>query len=196
MTEIRLRPLPSDWQNVLFEIYHLLPQYKFVIAGGAIRDLLLNTQPIKDLDIFVLGADEEAVKRISTEFDEHLDTEYGRRIRSGELKRSSTEDGPYSRGNVWRWPALQPFGDKGPVVDLVAMADVPDVSTLLRGFDINLTQVAHNGNHFTIHENFIEGVEQRVIRVLDAGYPENSRQRVARMQQKLAGFTTDLTILA
>jgi hypothetical protein len=192
---IRLRTLPDIWQATLFEIHNIIPDYELVIAGGAIRDLLLNTQPVKDLDIFVLGADEVVAQKLTLAFHTVPDARYMEGIHSGRLKYAATERGPYSADPVWRWPAVKPLGATGPTVDLVAMAEVPNVNKLLSGFDLNLVQVAHDGRQFIIHDNFVEGVEQRTIRVLDDGYPENSRARVARLSKKLPDFAIDLSIL-
>jgi hypothetical protein len=154
-----------------------------VIAGGAIRDLLLAAETrVKDLDIFVLGPGESTIQNLTETFGEPP------------CRRDVAESQTYADGPVWRWPELRLTYD-APLVDLVAMGEVSGVVQLLDGFDITLVQVAHDGVRYTIHDNFVKAIERRTIRVIDDFWPENTRVRAARMAQKFPEFTVDLSLL-
>ncbi len=58
------------FDTLLNEFQTLYPEYPCVIAGGAVRDVMLGTVP-KDLDIYFLGLDWR--KEIKTEFKKRLD---------------------------------------------------------------------------------------------------------------------------
>jgi hypothetical protein len=51
---INMKALPPSWAALLSRVKIRL-DCSAVTAGGAIRDLLLAEEPVKDLDIFVLG---------------------------------------------------------------------------------------------------------------------------------------------
>jgi len=181
---IIVRPLPHPWGSVLKRITERLVECRAVIAGGAIRDLLLGAEGrVKDLDIFVLGPGESTIQNLTETFGEPPCRRY-------------VDDAPdtYADGPVWRWPELRlTYG--APLVDLVAMGGVSGVPQLLDGFDITLVQVAHDGVHYTIHDNFVTSVERRTIRVIDDSWPDNARARAERMAQKFPEFTVDLSVL-
>jgi len=181
---IMLKPLPHPWESMLERITDKLIDCRAVIAGGAIRDLLLGVESrVKDLDIFVLGAGESTIQNLSETFGEPPCRRYD--YDSGES---------YANGPVWRWPELRlTYG--APLVDLVAMGGISGVVELLDGFDITLVQVAHDGVRYTIHDNFVKAAERRTIRVIDNSWPENARARAERMAQKFSGFTADLSVL-
>ena len=155
-----------------------------VIAGGAIRDLLLGAENrVKDLDIFILGPAENTIQNLTGVFGEPPCRRY-------------VDDSPetYAGGPVWRWPELRlTYG--APVVDLVAMGAISGVVQLLDGFDITLVQVAHDGVRYTIHDNFVKAAEHQTIRVIDDSWPDNARARAERMAQKFPEFTVDLSVL-
>jgi len=153
--ELALRPLPHSWVSVLW-ITDKLTDCSAVIAGGAIRDLLLGAESVvKDLDIFVLGPGEKTLQSLTESFGEPPCRRY-------------VDDSPetYADGPVWRWPELSPTYD-APLVDLVAMGRVSGVVQLLDNFDIGFVQVAHDGVRYTIHDNFGKAIEHRAIRVID-----------------------------
>src|SRR5947209_6739611 len=130
---IVLRPLPHAWGSMLWRITDKLTDCRAVIAGGAIRDLLLGAvSSVRDLDIVVLGPSGSTVQNLTESFGKppcwrHLDESRG----------------AYGNGPVWRWPELR-LSYEAPLIDLVAMAEVPDVAQLLDKFDIGLVQAAHD----------------------------------------------------
>jgi hypothetical protein len=181
---IKLKTLPDRWRSVLERITPKLIDCRAVIAGGAVRDLLLGAESrVKDLDIFVLGPDEKTLQSLTESFGEPACQRH-------------VDDSPetYADGPVWRWPELRLTYD-APLVDLVAMGWVSGVVQLLDGFDITLVQVAHDGVRYTIHDNFVKAVKHRTIRVIDNSSPDNARARAARMAQKYPGFTIDASVL-
>ena len=71
VTQLALRSLPHSWRPVLECVTEKLIDCRAVIAGGAIRDLLLGAESIvKDLDIFVLGPGESTIQNLSETFGE------------------------------------------------------------------------------------------------------------------------------
>ena len=181
---IMLKTLPHSWGSVLERVTAKLIDCHAVIAGGAIRDLLLGAESrAKDLDIFVLGPGENTIQNLTETFGEPPCRRY-------------VDDSPetYADGPVWRWPELR-LTYAAPSVDLVAMGGISGVVQLLDGFDITLVQVAHDGVRYTIHDNFAKAAERRTISVVDNSWPDNARARAARMAQKFPGFTVDLSAL-
>jgi hypothetical protein len=181
---IKLKPLPYSWRSVLERIRDKIFDSSAVIAGGAIRDLLLGAEDrVKDLDIFVLWPGESTIQNLTKTFGEPPCRRY-------------VDDSPetYADGPVWRWPELRLTYD-APSVDLVAMGGISGVVQLLDGFDITLVQVAHDGVRYTIHDNFAKAAERRTISVVDNSWPDNARARAAKMAQKFPGFTVDLSAL-
>src|SRR5262249_45390666 len=138
---------------------------------------------VKDLDIFVLAPGRNTIQNLTDIYGEPPCRRY-----------VDNSTGTYARGPVWRWPELR-LTYNAPLVDLVAMGGVSGVVLLLDGFDITLVQVAHDGIHFTIHDNFVKAAEGRTIRVIDDSWPDNARARAERMAQKFSGFTVDLSVL-
>src|ERR1700751_2437779 len=126
---------------------------RVVMAGGAIRDLLLGAESrVKDLDIFILGPGESTIQKLTETFGEPPCRRY-----------VAESPETYADGPVWRWPELRLTYD-APLIDLVAMGGISDVVQLLDGFDITLVQVAHDGVRYTIHDNFVKAAERRLIR--------------------------------
>jgi hypothetical protein len=182
--DITLKALPDTWRSLLKLITESIIDSHAVIAGGAIRDLLLGAEDrVKDLDIFVLGPGESTIQNLTKTFGEPPCRRY-------------VDDSPetYADGPVWRWPELR-LTYAAPSVDLVAMGGISGVVQLLDGFDITLVQVAHDGVRYTIHDNFAKAAERRTISVVDDSWPDNARARAARMAQKFPGFTVDLSAL-
>jgi hypothetical protein len=182
--DITLKALPDTWRSLLKRITESIIDSHAVIAGGAIRDLLLGAEDrVKDLDIFVLGPGESTIQNLTKTFGEPPCRRY-------------VDDSPetYADGPVWRWPELR-LTYAAPSVDLVAMGGISGVVQLLDGFDITLVQVAHDGVRYTIHDNFAKAAERRTISVIDDSWPDNARARAARMAQKFPGFTVDLSAL-
>jgi hypothetical protein len=184
ITQLALRALPLSWGSVLDRVTEKLTDCRAVIAGGAIRDLLLGAASgVKDLDIFVLGPSEITIQNLTESFGEPPCRRY-----VNDSCETCTDD------PVWRWPELRLTYD-APVIDLVAMGGVSGVPQLLDGFDITLVQVAHDGVRYTIHDNFVKAIECRTIRVIDDSWPDNARARAERMAQKFPEFTVDLSVL-
>jgi hypothetical protein len=182
--DITLKALPDSWGSVLERITDKLIDCRAVIAGGAIRDLLLGAETrVKDLDIFVLGPGESTIQNLSGTFGEPPCRRY-------------VDESPetYADGPVWRWPELRLTYD-APLIDLVAMGGFSDVIQLLDKFDIGLVQAAHDGSRYVIHDNFARGIDRRTIQVINASWPDNARTRAARMAQKFPEFTVDLSVL-
>jgi hypothetical protein len=182
--DITLKALPDTWRSLLKRITESIIDSHAVIAGGAIRDLLLGAEDrVKDLDIFVLGPGESTIRNLTQTFGEPPCRRY-------------VDDSPetYADGPVWRWPELR-LTYAAPSVDLVAMGGISGVVQLLDGFDITLVQVAHDGVRYTIHDNFAKAAQSRTISVIDDSWPDNARARVARMAQKFPEFTVDLSVL-
>ena len=181
--QLALRSLPHSWGSILERVTEKLTDCRAVIAGGAIRDLLLGAEAVvKDLDIFVLGPGDKALQNLIESFGEPP----GRR---------GVDDSPetYADGPVWRWPELRLTYD-APLIDLVAMGGVSSVAQLLDNFDIGLVQAAHDGARYVIHDNFVEGIDRRIIRVINDSLPDNARGRAVRMAQKFPEFTVDLSV--
>jgi hypothetical protein len=169
---------------MLWRITDKLTDCRAVIAGGAIRDLLLGAESsVKDLDIFVLGPSENTLQNLTEAFGKppcrrHLDDSRG----------------AYADGPVWRWPELRMSYD-APLVDLVAMGEVSDVPQLVDKFDIGLAQAAHDGARYVIHDNFVRGIDRQTIRIMNDFWPDNARARASRMAQKFPGFMVDASVL-
>jgi len=181
---IILGSLPHSWGLMLERITDKLIDCRAVIAGGAIRDLLLGAEDrVKDLDIFVLGPGDSTIQNLTKTFGEPPCRRY-----------VDVSPETYADGPVWRWPELR-LTYAAPSVDLVAMDGISGVIQLLDGFDITLVQVAHDGVRYTIHDNFAKAAERRTISVIDDSWPDNARARAARMAQKFPGFTVDLSAL-
>jgi hypothetical protein len=181
---IILKTLPNRWASVLERITAKLLDCRAVIAGGAIRDLLLGAESrVKDLDIFVLKPGESTIQNLTETFGEAPCQRY-----VAEVPETGADE------PVWRWPELRLTYD-APLVDLVAMSGVADVVQLLDGFDITLVQAAHDGVRYTIHDNFVRAIEARTIHVIDNSWPDNARARAARLAQKFPEFTVDLSVL-
>ena len=181
---IVLRPSPHAWGSMLERITHKLTDCRAVIAGGAIRDLLLGAESsVKDFDIFVLRPGENTLQNLTEVFGKppcwrHVD----------DLR------GTYADGPVWRWPELRLSYD-APLIDLVAMGEISDVGQLLDKFDIGLVQAAHDGVRYVIHDNFARGIDRQTIRVINDFWPDNARARTSRMARKFPGFTVDASVL-
>jgi hypothetical protein len=169
---------------MLWRITDELTDCRAVIAGGAIRDLLLGAESsVKDLDIFVLVPSANTLKNLIKSFG-----------KPPCLRHLGDSRGAYADDPVWRWPELRLSYD-APLVDLVAMGRVSDVVQLLDKFDIGLVQAAHDGLRYVIHDNFVRGVDRQTIRVINDFWPDNARARASRMAQKFPGFTVDASVL-
>ena len=69
--DITLKALPDTWRSLLKRITESIIDSHAVIAGGAIRDLLLGAEDrVKDLDIFVLGPGESTIQNLTETFGE------------------------------------------------------------------------------------------------------------------------------
>jgi hypothetical protein len=172
---IPLKQLPHSWRSVLERINNQIIDCRAVIAGGAIRDLLLGAEnSVKDLDIFVLGAGQNTIKNLTASFGEPP------------IKIPTHTE--------FRWPELR-LGNDAPLVDLAVMGRTSNVVQLLNRFDIGSVQVAHDGTQYRIHDNFVEDVKHRKIRVIKDSMPDNARERAARMAIKFPQFSMDLSLL-
>jgi hypothetical protein len=182
--QLTLKPLPHTWGSVLEGITEKLIDCRVVMAGGAIRDLLLGAESrVKDLDIFILGPGESTIQKLTETFGEPPCRRY-----------VAESPETYADGPVWRWPELRLTYD-APLIDLVAMGAVSSVAQLLDNFDIGLVQAAHDGARYVIHDDFVEGIDRRTIRVINDSWPANARARAARIAQKFPEFTVDLSVL-
>jgi hypothetical protein len=92
---------------------------------------------------------------------------------------------PFWTGQPLAYPAVQKSG----------AAAVSSVAQLPDNFDIGLVQAAHDGARYVIHDNFVEGIDRRTIRVINDSWPANARARAARIAQKFPEFTVDLSVL-
>ena len=72
---INMKALPPSWAALLSRVKIRL-DCSAVIAGGAIRDLLLAEEPVKDLDIFVLDPSVRDLGKLTSAYGEPPYTPY------------------------------------------------------------------------------------------------------------------------
>lgn len=178
-SEIDLRPLPQSWANALAEVQtksrSLSP---IVIAGGAMRDLYLrDPSRIKDLDIFVLEA---------------VHSEFRRLIKAYGRPDSKSEYPGWMGGVNERWSNVRIEGQN---VDLIVTSEFRCVNELLRSFDLNLAKAAHDGSHAIIHEDFIRGVADAEIKVVNDRWRTNTIKRLAKYQRMFPDYSVNRSLL-
>lgn len=150
--------------------------FKVVLAGGCLRDLMTG-RPRKDIDVFVFGWDKppdgEFAKLFGMDPEQQMDS-----------------SGPMASTRVVR-------DDLG--YDLIAPHPtlIPDATALLDSFDVGICRIAHTGAAWVIHQDFLDDLRDRVIKVrsLGAHTVQSVRDHVARLQGYYPGFSVDTSFL-
>jgi hypothetical protein len=173
--------IPAKWQAVLSKVQIHFPSA--VIAGGALRDLWHNQTP-KDVDIFIPVDEPEDNLYVDQMAD--LDPMY-------ELIAASIygqEQVPATRQNGLREIfAIYRLNIDGIVYELIFIqADDAPVHTV---FDINICQAAYDGQEVVLTDEFLRGVNEKVLRVCNVNRKDRQTKRLMRVAEKYPEYTVE-----
>lgn len=159
--------VPASWQRLILTIREQDP--KAIIAGGAVRDLILGRKP-KDLDIFVsVRAHTLAVMRpsgYSWGFNAYHDALNSSAFRIRNIYQSK-----------WRG-IIQPLQS----IELEEMADDP--LTLIENFDFGICMAAYDGKEIIRSRHFDHDVEHKVFTLRHCRSLVKSKQRWKRITKR------------
>jgi tRNA nucleotidyltransferase/poly(A) polymerase len=180
--------VPARWQRLLLAIREVCPSA--VLAGGALRDLLLD-RPIKDLDIFInaraMQLADEAIAALrlagfTVEFDPCDLTAYPE-DQNLEVVAVATLSTPED---------LAPFAGLR-VLPVQLIFTNWDTSRITDRFDYGICQVAYDGETITFGDHFNSDRIEEVFRLRrDRPTPVSMRgsvHRYARLVNKYPGWT-------
>lgn len=177
---MKLPPLPIYFRERIFLVSGALevPTSNVFIAGGALRDLVLG-RDYRDIDIFVFGGFAESLGKLSLLEDNLENVDDGRdpeNERPSKVIKSARAYLPKSK------------------VDVIILKNPQDnIFTALDSFDIGLSKIAHSGQHYIIHDDFIKDVNNQQIRVCAGGAygPESIRKRIEKFKGYFPTFSVD-----
>lgn len=175
-------PLPPAYQDALHYVRTTLDaaepfkQYEVVLAGGCLRDLITD-RSCRDIDIFVFGWD----KRPDGKFAKLFGMDPGDQMESS---------GPTASTRVVK-------GDLGYDIIAPHPCVIPNTTALLNSFDVGICRIAHTGDQWHIHQDFLEDMRDQVIKVrsLGAHTAQSVRDHVVRLQGYYPRFGVDLSFL-
>jgi len=165
--------LPAEWLVVLRKIQTVFPGAK--IAGGALRDLE-NGRDIKDVDIFCpISTNPGMDELVWNLFD-------GEDITLNPVTSYTTND---EGGDDRALHAVFILHKDGWQYDIIlATPDDCDIEN----FDINICQIAHDGNKMYSTPAYRLGCLYHKIKVLHVNRKDRNAKRIERLLQKYPDF--------
>jgi hypothetical protein len=200
--QLQLPKLPKQYQDALLLVKQVLASPKDsnneFIAGGALRDLILKKQRVNDIDIFVFQSFDkiEMFRRINA-FD--LETMHGSNVypEVDHVEFFYDSDSEESSKVIQSNRVLLNMKE-GYKIDVILLLDNEwDILRTLNSFDIGFCKVAHSGQSYILHEDFISDLENKLIRVTAEGAygPDSIRRRIEKFKAKFPDWEVNDLLL-
>lgn len=184
--ETVLSRIPLAWQEVLGTVRAKFPGA--VCAGGCLRDLW-NQVPVKDVDIFI-----PLVEFYPEDIDALMDCfpDAPRGLFTPDHNGWKTiACSIYGRGNAELERDIFGVYHKkinGIEFDFIFIrGSVVDIST----FDINICQVAYNGNEVHGTKDFHDGMNNKHLKVMNINRTDRNMKRLQKMKDKYPDWSAD-----
>lgn len=169
--------IPAEWQGVLKRVQDVFPGA--IIAGGALRDLA-NNVPIKDVDIFVPVSvfNDDEINLAYSLFEDielHKSSEYG--------VKSLPEDKDRDLHAIFVLSSIRYEYEYDIIFGTPEACEMDS-------FDINICQIAYDGE--TVHRSqaYIDGIDNQVIAVMNVNRTNRNAARLERIHKKYPHFQT------
>ncbi|WP_163832035.1 hypothetical protein [Spartinivicinus ruber] len=170
--QIQIKPIPSEWSQLISMVNKLRKTNVVYLAGGAPRDYLLD-KPIKDWDLFIYVENPLAVRSC---LQNHFNLTRSVGNADGFYKGIAEERGVQ---------AIDYFVNMNGELQVIYLSrDMPLVE-LLEGMDFGLCQVGTDGKSWTFTEAFIKDLENQTLthyRYFEA--EKRMKERYARLSKK------------
>lgn len=164
--------IPSEWVEVLKEIQVNFPGA--VIAGGALRDLITNTQ-IKDVDIFIPI---QSVYDLELEAQVIWDTFPGQDIK---LDKFSMYGGKVEKDQDRDIFAVFKYQRGDTKFDLILCSKN---AISIQTFDINICQILFDGENLRTTKAFTDGIENKQLKIMNVNRTDRNKARMGRLKAK------------
>ena len=167
---LSFKDIPPEWVSMLRHVQTYFPNAK--IAGGALRDLELGKE-IKDVDIFITRTHDfhESMGKLHDDIKQTYHSEYGMHCSKTDPREI------YGIYHVRKNDIKYEFivgSEKETSIDL---------------FDIGICQISFDGNQINVTQNYIDDVQNKIIRVYNPHGTNRTIKRIARMSEKFPDFT-------
>lgn len=172
--------IPDNIKKVLKDLQKIAP---CIVAGGAIRDTL-NGRAIKDVDVFMDSAYEQAFKRS---------------VNYQQWRKLGKQDTEYKLANVVKDVYETNYGYDWPVQVIFCSIDPEEYVT--RYFDFGLCKAWYDGSHIHCHKDFVKDVNNKTItmcldeKAMNRAYPnveyalKHIKQHGERIRYKYPSFS-------
>ena len=204
--QLELPPLPSIYQQSLDLVRQVLGSPKVespiseFIAGGAIRDLILGlpTEEVKDIDIFCFHSFDkmEMFNQINSgSFSGDWEwTQYAEAF--PEIKEVQffydNEEGESSK--VIASNRVLIHTKQELKIDIILLKDQDtDIFRTLDSFDLGFVKCAHSGQSYILHQDFLQDIQSKIIRVCANGAyePDSIRKRLDKFSKRFPDWSID-----
>jgi len=168
--------LPADWQAFLMRLQSQFPEA--VIAGGALRDLILQ-RDIRDIDIFVQSRGkmtEPMINMALGTFVQPMNPEW-------------VKDYEEHLPELFAVYELGGYDEESRPFQIIALNMEVTPKSVIDRIDFGICRVAHDGEVFIITREFTKDAEQQTFTLVHTNNRQSSQKRFYRLtEEKYLGY--------